>query len=189
MEGISLMEESYIESSVRTRLIIAGISELEERGIRDFSLRRCAIRAQVSCAAPYRHFRDKEDFLSEIIKYIASRWELLYREIEKAFSNDLRRRIIELAVLNLRFWIANPNYRSVFMSLSPSGTNTLLDFDGALLSLIEEYCVGTEYDAELKKYAVRALIYGSLTLAEGGDRAAVTELLRKKMEEEFPKRD
>lgn len=180
------MEESYIESSVRTRLIIAGIGELEERGTKDFSLRRAALRAQVSCAAPYRHFRDKEEFLSEIIKYIASRLALLCREIEKAFGDDLRRKIIELAVLNLRFWIANPNYRSVFMSLSSSGANTLSDFDGALMSKIDEYCAGTELNAELKKYTARALIYGSLTLADGGDRTLVTELLRKKMEKEFP---
>lgn len=182
------MEESYIESSVRTRLIISGISELEEHGIKDFSLRRAALGAQVSCAAPYRHFRDKEDFLSEIIKYIVSRRELLCREIEKAFSSDQRRKIIELAVLNLRFWIANPNYRSVFMSLSSLGGRAVLDFDGALTSAIDEYCAGTQLDPELKKYTVRALIYGSLTLISGEERSTVTELFRRKIEEEFPQK-
>ena len=56
------MEADFIEGSVRTRLIVAGINELEERGVKDFSLRRVALAAEVSCAAPYRHFKDKDDF-------------------------------------------------------------------------------------------------------------------------------
>jgi AcrR family transcriptional regulator len=92
------MEAEFIEGSVRTRLIVAGINELWERGIKDFSLRRTALAAEVSCAAPYRHFKDKEEFISEIIKYIASKWELLCHEIESVFDNDVRRRIIELSV-------------------------------------------------------------------------------------------
>jgi AcrR family transcriptional regulator len=189
-EGFKL-EEAYIENSVRTRLIISGINELEEHGIKDFSLRRTALAAQVSCAAPYRHFKDKQEFLSEIIKYIASKWELLCREIEAVFASDLRRKIIELAVANLRFWIANPNYRSVLMTLSHTGGEGLANFDATLMAALDEY--GTKYgeydNVEMKKYTVRALIYGSLMLTRAdADRTASTELLRKKLEEEFPQK-
>jgi len=185
------LEEAYIENSVRTRLIISGINELEEHGIKDFSLRRAALAAQVSCAAPYRHFKDKEEFLSEIIKYIASKWELLCREIEAVFACDLRRKIIELAVANLRFWIANPNYRSVLMTVSHTGGDGLSNFDAPLMAALDEYGVkyGSCDDIQLKKYNVRALIYGSLMLTGAeGDRISSTELLRRKLEEEFPKK-
>lgn len=184
------MEEAYIENSVRTRLIISGINELEEHGIKDFSLRRAALAAQVSCAAPYRHFKDKEEFLSEIIKYIASKWELLCREIEAVFACDLRRKIIELAVANLRFWIANPNYRSVLMTVSQTGGEGLANFDAPLMSALDEYGIKYgESDVQLKKYTVRALIYGSLMLTGAdADRMSSTELLRKKLEEEFPQK-
>ena len=185
-EGFKL-EEAYIENSVRTRLIISGINELEEHGIKDFSLRRTALAAQVSCAAPYRHFKDKEEFLSEIIKYIASKWELLCREIEAVFASDLRRKIIELAVANLRFWIANPNYRSVLMTLSHTGGEGLANFDAPLMSALDEYGVKYgEYDVQLKKYTVRALIYGTLMLTGvDDDKMLLTDLLRKKLENEF----
>ena len=133
------MQKEYIERNVRDRLIIAGINELEERGIRDFSLRRCALSAEVSCAAPYRHFKDKEDFISEIIKYISSKWMLLCSEIERIFTSDKRRLIIELAVANLRFWLANANYRSVLLTVSTSSGDVLSYFDAPLMSAIDSW--------------------------------------------------
>ena len=180
------MESEFIEGSVRTRLIIAGINEIEERGVKDFSLRRVALSAEVSCAAPYRHFKDKNELISEIIKYISSKWELLCREINIVFQNDLRRRIIELAVSNLRFWIANPNYRSVLMTVSPSGLDVLSMFDSSLMCALEELCEREGYDFASKKFTVRALLYGSLMLCGVEvDRMRVVERLRGKLEEEF----
>jgi len=180
------MEAEFIEESVRTRLIVAGINELWERGIKDFSLRRVALSAEVSCAAPYRHFKDKEELISEIIKFIASKWELLCREIDSVFEKDIRRRIIELSVSSLRFWIANPNYRSVLMTVSPSGIKALSLFDNSLVRAIEEWCEEKTQDFESKKYTVLALIYGSLMLLdENYDGLFLADKLRGKLEEEF----
>jgi AcrR family transcriptional regulator len=183
------MKSEYIEDSVKTRLIIAGMNELEERGAKDFSLRRVALAAQVSCAAPYRHFKDKEDLILEIIRYIASKWELMCREIEAVFSSDSRALVIELAVANLRFWIANPNFRSVFIAIqSADGDSVGLDsFDSALMRAIDTYCKERSLPAEIKKYTVRALIYGSLMLVgKDNEKGSVADLLRQKLREEFP---
>ena len=180
------MEDAFIENSVRTRLIVAGITEIEERGIKDFSLRRAALAAEVSCAAPYRHFRDKEHFISEIINYVGSRWELLCREIRGVFSEDKRRLVIELAVSNLRFWVANPNYRSVLLTVSQSGEEGLSVFDAPLILAIDEYSAEKSTDAESVKYFVRAMIYGSLMLAgSSADTVGIVARLRKRLEEEI----
>ena len=180
------MEDAFIENSVRTRLIVAGINEIEERGIKDFSLRRAALAAEVSCAAPYRHFKDKEDFISEIIKYVGSKWELLCREIVGVFKNDKKRLVIELAVSNLRFWVANPNYRSVLLTLSAAGKEGLSVFDAPLLSAIDEYALEKDIDLEKTKHLVRALIYGSLMLAgEDSDTVSIVSYLRERLIKEF----
>ena len=180
------MEDAFIENSVRTRLIVAGINEIEERGIKDFSLRRAALAAEVSCAAPYRHFKDKEDFISEIIKYVGSKWELLCREIVGVFKNDKKRLVIELAVSNLRFWVANPNYRSVLLTLSAAGKEGLSVFDAPLLSAIDEYALEKDIDLEKTKHLVRALIYGSLMLAgEDSDTVSIVSHLRERLIKEF----
>ena len=179
------MEQEFIENNVRTRLILAGISEIEEHGVNDFSLRRAALSAQVSCAAPYRHFKDKEEFISEIIKYVCAKWELLCHQIVSVFEKDARRKVIELAVANLRFWIANPNFRSVLMTVSHTGVDGLSQFDAPLMRAIDELC-GVGEVAEMKKFTVRAMIYGSLMLmGSGGNRNSVAEKFRKKLEEEF----
>ena len=182
------MEDAYIENSVRTRLILSGINELEEHGIKDFSLRRTALAAQVSCAAPYRHFRDKDELIREIIKYIASKWSLLCHEIRQVFKNDSRRLVIELAVANLRFWIANPNYRSVLITASHVSSESLADFEEPLLSAVDAYLNEKNNGAssEMKKYMLRALIYGSLTLiGSDTERDIIIRNFKKKVEEEF----
>ena len=47
----------------RERLILAGIKVIEENGVSGFSIRRTAAECGVSCAAPYKHFKDKEDLM------------------------------------------------------------------------------------------------------------------------------
>ncbi len=180
------MEADYIENGVRTRLILAGLEELERHGIKDFSLRKVALAAQVSCAAPYRHFRDKEEFIVEIIKYVGSHWSLMCNQIKDVFKNDRRKLLIELAVSNLRFWLANPNYRTVLMltsSDSAVSSESFINFEEPLMDAVAEYCTD---NTEEKKYAVRALIYGSLMLVGKGYGAEeITRLFREKIESEF----
>ena len=183
------MEEIYVENSVRTRLLLAGIKELKEHGIKGFSLRRTAILAEVSCAAPYRHFKDKDELISAIVDYICSRWLLLCCEIEEVFKQDYKRLVIELAIANFRFWSGNSNFRSVLMLVATDNLN-LSKFDEPVFGAIDKYCRdrGEEELAESRKYAVRALIYGTVMLANDSgalDHATALKNLRAKLEVEF----
>ncbi len=161
-----------MEDGVRTRLILAGLSELEEYGIRDFSLRRVAVTAQVSCAAPYRHFKDKDEFILEIVRYIGSSWALLCEQIEQSFTNDLHRLVIELCMANLRFWLANSHFRTVLM-LSPNETELsaeLMKIDTHLLKTLESYALARGIEDVWKlKFSVRSLIYGTVLLVGTGE--------------------
>ena len=157
--GWIYMEQNYIEESVRARLILAGIGELEEHGITDFSLRRAALSAQVSCAAPYRHFKDKDEYIKEIIRYVASKWELLTNEIKKVFSDNPRRLAIETAIASLRFRAANSNFRSVFTLAAKGGEESV--FDTAVIDSVSEYCNSrgiTDKARNLKIFTVRSVI-------------------------------
>ena len=160
------MEQDYIEDGVRERLIISGINELSEHGLSDFSLRRTALKAQVSCAAPYRHFKDKDELIREIVGYITSKWNLLCCEIASAFLDDPHRLVIEVAVATLRFWLGNPNFRSV-LSLD---VNTDTDFDSYLISTIRTYTenIGSPEHADELSYLVRSQIYGTVMLVTMG---------------------
>lgn len=180
------MEEAYVEKSVRTRLILAGITELEEHGLGDFSLRRAALAAQVSCAAPYRHFKDKDEYIREIIKYVNSKWELLSREIERIFASDPAKLAIEMCMASLRFRIANRNLRAVFtLAAEQQGDTTL---DTAVIRAVNAYSEARGLDpdtAALKAFTARALIAGSLTLVGEGEADSVLTLARKQLDFEF----
>ena len=75
------MEEFFSNETVKERLIIAGLTELETHGVSDFSLRRVASLCNVSCAAPYKHFENKERFISEILNFVDNQWLILYNQI------------------------------------------------------------------------------------------------------------
>ena len=70
----------------RERLILAGIKVIEENGVSGFSIRRTAAECGVSCAAPYKHFRDKEDLMTAIILYIKDRWHERQLEILREYE-------------------------------------------------------------------------------------------------------
>ncbi|MBQ1230090.1 MAG: TetR/AcrR family transcriptional regulator [Clostridia bacterium] len=165
------MEEGYTASAVRERLIIAGIRELETHGLNDFSLRRVAVASEVSCAAPYRHFRDKEELILEIIRYINRQWTLLQEQILRAFPADEVHCLCEIGIAHIRFWIANPNFRSVLLLDANEQDDPRLverrKISDGIASLIHAYCQkrGEEgQKATEKAYAFQALIYGTVLM-------------------------
>ena len=79
------MEEEFFSDTVRDRLIVAGADEISQYGMNNFSLRRVAAACNISCAAPYKHFKNKEEFILEIIRYINRQWHLLYEQIQSLF--------------------------------------------------------------------------------------------------------
>ena len=180
------MEQNYIEESVRARLILAGISELEEHGITDFSLRRAALAAQVSCAAPYRHFKDKDEYINEIIKYVASKWTLLTDEIKKIFAQDSRRLAIETSIASIRFRAANRNFRSVFTLAARVGESNV--FDTAVIEAVNAYCDTnhiTDDARAMKIFTARVIISGSVTLMNDANIEEILTLAKAKLEAEF----
>ena len=161
-------EVKYPTDDLRHALIIAGIKEIEIHGLTDFSLRRVASECGVSCAAPYRHFKGKSDLILAIISYINDQWRFLERQIGEVYKTDLYRRIVELCVANIRFWIANPNFRSIMM-MDDKGLDTLQLRERSRMSekiveLIEELCASLSLSADECAricFEIRSVIYGA----------------------------
>lgn len=165
------MEEQFTTEAMRERLIIAGIRELETHGLNDFSLRRVAMACEVSCAAPYRHFKGKDDLILEIIRYINRQWELLREQITLAFPDDTRRQLVEIGIAHIRFWIANPNFRSVLLLDDPDSESPRhaerKKIGIGLEKIVQSYCrIHSMNDEETAAiaYAYQALIYGTVLM-------------------------
>src|SRR5215468_3554034 len=98
----------YHHGELREALVTAGRKLLEEKGLRGFTLRECARRAQVSHAAPAHHFASIDDLLAEI----ATRG---YQDLAAAMAAEARRtsgdaaaRLIAQGVGYMAFAAGNP---------------------------------------------------------------------------------
>ncbi len=178
------MEDAYIEDSVRIRLIEAGLAELLTHGQKDFSLRRVALAAQVSCAAPYRHFKDKDELIRAVIAHIREDFLLLAREIEGVFEPGTPKHITELLTAGVRFWAAGGNFPSFLQVSELSG------FDEPILRAIKAFSdrnsLTPEREAELT-FSILAAYYGTVTLvtAKHLDIDTAIKRLTKKLLEEL----
>ena len=132
---------------------MAGIDEINTHGIANFSIRRVATACDVSCAAPYRHFKDKNGLIAAIIDYVNEQWAQRQEEILKGCGSSLREQIIEISLGYIRFLMEKPYYRSVLMLKDEELTKTrndliymgyFKDFDPEMvmkaLSELEEAC-------------------------------------------------
>lgn len=163
-------------SPMKMQLILAGISEIEENGIQNFSMRRIATRCGVSCAAPYKHFEDKHEFLMEIISYINEEWQGILHQIIITNEGGLKELIIEICVAYIRFLLDNSHFRSVIML---KDVDMMEDFKKAKTAvsdvsndIIGRYCksVNMPYKTRMRKqYVVRSLIYGAAILVDNGE--------------------
>ncbi|MGN1081322.1 MAG: TetR/AcrR family transcriptional regulator [Acutalibacteraceae bacterium] len=174
------MEESDYFEALREKLIIAGADEIEKHGVSDFSLRRVASACGASCAAPYKHFKSKDEFVAEVAKYISGKWELLRDQIEKSYD-DKKTRIVELCVANVKFRVSNPLYGKI-SSFDSSPT----DF---IRSEIGWYCSShPEIDEKSAAFTVSALVCGTASLILSGEvenSANTFSLLRERISSEL----
>lgn len=98
----------YHHGELKEALVAAGRKLLEEEGLRGFTLRETARRAEVSHAAPAHHFRSMDDLLAEI----ATRG---WKELTAAMAGEARRakpdpaaRLVAQGVGYMAFAAAHP---------------------------------------------------------------------------------
>ena len=189
------MEEYYQPEALREALIIAGLKEIEVHGLTDFSLRRVAAACGVSCAAPYRHFKNKGELTLAIITYVNDQWALLQAQITEAFKDDMRRCFIEMCIANIRFWTANPHFRSILL-MDPRELDSDQLFEKSRINkttdkLIEEFCSKSdlsEAETKKKKFAIRSIMYGTTHMLGCGELENSSEsiaMIREALEKEL----
>ena len=125
--------------------------------------------AEVSCAAPYRHFKNKDELILGVLQYIKDDWFLLCEQIKLVF-NDKLSIIKELCVAGVKFWIANVNFLSVLFlvqsSTDKNQKNLLAQFDQPLISAIETFLLEKTINttSTLLKTTISSLIYGTIMM-------------------------
>lgn len=141
--------------------------------------RNCSRRVtacHVSCAAPYRHFKDKNELIAAIIDYVNDQWARRQDEILSTCGTGLREQIIEVCLGYIRFLMEEPSYRSVLMLKSEEFDNLYhkkrTQFGSTAQTLQHHLFEASGYPEEVwnrKLLACRSLIFGSVFLFDAGE--------------------
>lgn len=163
-------------TNLREALILAGIEEINRHGVNNFSIRRVADACNVSCAAPYRHFKDKNELIAAIIDYVNDLWAERQEEVISQCSDSLREQIIEISINYIRFLMEKPFYRAVLMLKDDEFDNLYhkkrTQF-GSLSQTLEAQLFASsglsEKDWKRKLMVCRSLIFGAVFLFDAGE--------------------
>ena len=103
------MSDSYHHGNLRQALIDAGIKIINESGEDALSLRKVAASCGVSHAAPYAHFKDKEELVEAIKASVTGQF---MDELNKAVADakDSETAIINIGRNYVSFFVHNPDY-------------------------------------------------------------------------------
>lgn len=161
---------------MRELLLLAGISEINANGVTGFSIRRVAAACNVSCAAPYKHFKDKREFIAAIIEYVNDQWSERQQEILAECGDSLRDKIVSVCCGYLEFLMEKPYFRSILMLKDDEFDNIYHKKRGEMSSLSQklegEFFTASGYTPETfrrKFHLVRAMIFGTIFMMDTGE--------------------
>lgn len=169
----------------REELLEAGIDEISRCGIANFSMRRVAQRAGVSCAAPAKHFGDKQGFIVAVVEYVNAQWADEQQRILKVCGSSTREKLVAFSIGYIKFLVDNPHFRTILTLKNDKLDNTYHISRGrtssASLELVAQYCkeVGMDDRTRMRKlFVVRSLIYGASIMFDNGELPYTEEVLK-----------
>ena len=118
-----MQADKYHHGDLRESLIKMGLKLFNEEGAEKFSIRKVAAMCNVSHAAPYKHFKNKEELINAISEYVFSNFRSSLNEIVEKYKDNPYERIIELGKKYVWFMVENPDYlKFAFLTKSESVT-------------------------------------------------------------------
>lgn len=169
MEG-KMEGKSYHHGNLRCALIETGIEIIKQEGEEALSLRKAAANCGVSNAAPYAHFKNKNEFLAAIQQHIMHLFTASLEEVYEEYKNtDSLLPMIGKAYV--MFFYQNPFYYSFLFSRKNISINLSLDnsndIDNPPLAILQKAAVSVFQKADLpekviqnKMIAMWALVHG-----------------------------
>lgn len=105
------MTKQYHHGNLKEELIFNGLILLNEKGVEGFSMRKVASMCSVSHNAPYKHFKNKEDFIQAISKEVWAKFHDTLKNV--SLDEDMGR-------VYVKFMVKNPEYlKFMFLSEHP----------------------------------------------------------------------
>ncbi len=123
-----MKKQSYHHKNLKNELIEKGIEIVNKDGIKSFSLRKVAAACGVSHAAPYSHFKNKEELLYTMQNYVTDKFsEILGKTIE--IYGEEANALEYLGKAYVIFFIENPHYFTFLFMQSNTRIDLSIDAD------------------------------------------------------------
>lgn len=113
-----MSKEHYHHGDLKKEMIEKGIQLLNEEGIEGFSLRKVAVLCGVSHAAPYKHYKSKDELLSAIVQEVSEHFSTALEKAVLQYPDEPDNQIIELGKFYVQFMVENPDYLK-FLFMNP----------------------------------------------------------------------
>ena len=170
-------DEQNTASSTRDQLILAGLEELDQYGIQNFSTRRVAKACGISCAAPYKHFKDTKEFIAEILSYINRLYDERQKKVLEKYAHcDSRTQLLQVSLDYIRFLAEYPQFRRAIMQNYKDCDESFRSLRGQLsfriYKIVARYCRDVKMPDDVRKrktFFVRSIIYGAALLFDNGE--------------------
>lgn len=164
----------YHHGNLKDALITAARRLIAERGPRGFTLVEAARLANVSPAAPYRHFNDRDALLAEVCRRGAAQFAERLALAWRGGTKDPVAAFQRMGGAYLAFAREEPGYYGAMFSwaLGPKNKKTDKKYESfaALMRAIESVAPASSKaaDRELVAFLVWALSHGVATLSAAG---------------------
>ena len=142
-----MRSKPYHHGDLRQTLVQAALEIAEETGQWDLSLRQVARKANVSHAAPYNHFQDKQALLAEVAAVGYEQLTTAMRQSTNAAEETEHggeTQLLDVGRAYVRFGLQNPAlYRLMFATTLPYAGHTRLQaVSGAAYAVLVEVITG-----------------------------------------------
>ena len=162
----------YHHGGLRNALIDAALKLVIENGAENFSLADACRLAGVTTAAPYRHFRDREEIMAEVAARGFASMSASNSRAARKYEDGSLEAIIAMGQAYLRFAIKQqPLFRLMFgqdpkLSSEEVVAEKARDCFGKLIAQIEKYCEinGIKEDAQILALRMWTFVHGASAL-------------------------
>lgn len=180
----------------REKFIKSAVTELEEHGASDFSIRRVARRCGLSSAAPYKHFRGREELILEVVRYINRKWDAIRDETVASYAGASEKdTIVSVCMAYITFLCTYPEYQMILFMNDRVFPVEVAAEKGKLSTAIEakiaDYCHSVAMPDDVRKrkqLIISSLLCGAAEMINSGAvpfDSHTMSLIRSAIEREF----
>lgn len=110
-----MQKKAYHHGDLRRSLIETGIELISQEGEEKLSLRKAAMKCGVSNAAPYAHFKNKDEFIGAMQQHVMDLFTASLEETAKEYENSPEL-LLMLGKTYVMFFYQNPLYYDFLFS-------------------------------------------------------------------------